>query len=117
MPNETKRAAFELFETGAGVEQIAAATGRAPSTVWGYLAEFVATRRPPTLDPWVDAATHRLVAEAVQQVGSSYLKPIFDRLHGRVPYEHIRLVVAHLGHTRTDDAGETAGGGHPTPRP
>jgi ATP-dependent DNA helicase RecQ len=94
--NETKHAAFELFATGAGVEQVAAATGRALGTTWGYLAEFIATHQPQRLDPWIDPTTYRAVADAVKVVGSAYLKPIFEHLGGTAPYEQIRVVVAHL---------------------
>ena len=95
-PNDTKQAAFELFAKGASVEQVTAATGRALGTTWGYLAEFIETRRPQRLDPWLDPDTYGAVAAAVKDVGSNYLKPIFEHLGGKVPYEHIRLVVAHL---------------------
>jgi hypothetical protein len=55
------------------------------------------------LDPWIDTKTYRTVAEAVKDLGTAYLQPIFERLGGKVPYEQIRLVVAHLNTMR--DAG------------
>jgi ATP-dependent DNA helicase RecQ len=94
--SDTKYAAFDLFAKGSTVEQISAATGRAAGTIWGYLAEFVETKRPERLDAWVPPKTYRTVADAVKDVGAAYLKPLFERLGGRVPYEHIRVVVAHL---------------------
>jgi ATP-dependent DNA helicase RecQ len=100
-PNDTKQAAFELFASGSTVEQVTATTGRALGTTWGYLAEFIETRRPQRLDPWIDEQTYRAVAEAIENVGCAYLTPIFEHLGGKVPYEHIRLVVAHLNATRT----------------
>jgi hypothetical protein len=36
------------------------------------------------------------VAEAAAQVGTGALKPIFDKLGGKVPYDAIKLVVRHL---------------------
>jgi ATP-dependent DNA helicase RecQ len=102
-PNDTKQAAFELFAKGSTVEQVTAATGRAVGTTWGYLAEFIETRRPQRLDPWIDQKTYRVVADAVKDVGTAYLKPVFEHLGGTVPYEQIRLVVAHLNIAR--DAG------------
>lgn len=97
---DTKQTAFDMFRNGATVEHVAAATGRALGTSWGYLAEFVEVRRPQHLDPWLDPGTYQAVAEAVQDVGSHYLKPVFEHLGGKVPYEHIRVVVAHLNATR-----------------
>jgi ATP-dependent DNA helicase RecQ len=95
-PTDTKETAFELFANGTGVEQVTAATGRALSTTWGYLAEFIQTHRPSSLDPWIDPKTYRRVAKAVQNLGTAYLKPIFERFDGKVPYEQIRVVIAHL---------------------
>jgi len=94
--NDTKRVAFDLFAAGTVVDLVAAATGRAPGTAWSYLLEFIASTRPPHLEPWVDVQTYRAVAAAVHEVGTAYLKPIFDQLGGRVSYDQIRLVVAHL---------------------
>ena len=99
-PKDTKETAFELFAKGSSVEQVAATIGRAPGTTWGYLAEFVETRRPRRLDPWIDQKTYRAVADAVKDLGGAYLKPIFEHLGGKVPYGEIRLVVTHLNAAR-----------------
>jgi ATP-dependent DNA helicase RecQ len=99
-PNDTKETAFELFAKGASVEQVTARTGRVLGTSWGYLAEFIQIRRPVRLDPWIDPKTYRAVADAVKDSGTAYLKPIFDQLDGKVPYEQIRAVVAHLNALR-----------------
>jgi ATP-dependent DNA helicase RecQ len=104
-PNDTKDAVFELFAKGTSVEQVTAKTGRVLGTTWGYLAEFIQVRRPQRLDPWIDSKTYRAVADAVKDSGTAYLQPIFDRLGGKVSYEQIRAVVAHLntmGETRTE---------------
>ena len=42
------------------------------------------------------SATYQAVAAAVEEVGSVYLKPIFERLGGTVDYGQIRIVIAHL---------------------
>jgi len=99
MAKGTKDMAFELFAKGSSVKQVAATISRAPGTTWRYLAEFIETRRPQRLNPWVDQETYRTVADAVKDVGAAYLKPIFEHLGGKVPYEQIRLVVAHLNVT------------------
>ena len=87
---------FEMFAKGRSVEQVMAALDRAASTIWGYLTDFVATTHPEHLNPWVDQQTYRAVAEAIEEVGSSYLKPIHDHLGGQMPYHRIRLVATHL---------------------
>jgi ATP-dependent DNA helicase RecQ len=98
--NDTKETAFELFAKGASVELVTAKTGRVPGTAWSYLAEFIQSRRPERLEPWVDTKTYGAVASAVSKLGASTLKPLFDHLGGKVPYEKIRAVVAHLNATR-----------------
>jgi ATP-dependent DNA helicase RecQ len=99
-PNDAKETAFELFAKGASVEQVTASTGSALGTTWGYLAEFIQTRRPERLDAWIDQKTYRSIADAVKKSGTEYLQPVFERFGGKVPYEQIRLVVAHLNATR-----------------
>ncbi len=98
--SDAQKAAFEMFAQRRTVEQVTAALARAPSTTWGYLEAYVASRRPERLDPWIDEQTYRKVAEVVTDVGTAYLKPIYEQLGGSVPYEHIRLVVAHLNAKR-----------------
>jgi ATP-dependent DNA helicase RecQ len=100
-PNDAKETAFELFANGASVEQVTTRTGRALGTSWGYLAEFIQNRRPEGLEPWINQKTYRSIADAVKELGTEYLQPVFECLGGKVPYEQIRLVVAHLN-TRRD---------------
>ena len=102
-PNEAKQRAFEMFAAGESVEAVGAALARAPSTVWAYLEEYVMMQPPVALDAWVEAAAQARVLNAIAEVGNSYLKPIFEHLHGSVPYEHIRLVVAHQRGQRSPD--------------
>jgi ATP-dependent DNA helicase RecQ len=99
-PTDSKETAFQLFTNGASVEQVAAITGRALGTTWGYLAEFIQTNRPERLDTWIDQKTYRAIAAAVDNVGTAYLRPIFEDLGGKISYDQIRVVVAHLNATR-----------------
>ena len=91
-----REAALAMFARGQGVEQVAAAIGRARSTVVGYLGQYIAEQRPERIDAWVDEPTYRRVAAAAATSEDGRLKPLFDRLAGEVPYDAIRLVVTHL---------------------
>jgi ATP-dependent DNA helicase RecQ len=93
---DAKAAAFKMFARGGGVEEAAAAIDRAVSTTWGYLVEYILTNPSQPLDPWVDQATYNAVADCAKNADTTYLKPLFDRLGGKVPYEHIRIVIARL---------------------
>jgi ATP-dependent DNA helicase RecQ len=93
---DTKQKAFKMFASGAGIQEVAAATERAPSTVWGYLVEFVQAHPAQPLSAWLDDATYAVIVEAVKEVGTAYLKPIYEHLGGKVRYEHIRVALARL---------------------
>jgi ATP-dependent DNA helicase RecQ len=96
LPNAVKAQAFELFRQGRSLDDVKHLTGRAPSTTCAYLAEFIAQEKPASIKPWVDDTTYRKVRDAAATVEQRLLSPIFQRLDGRVPYDTIRLVIAHL---------------------
>lgn len=83
------------FNRGESVQAVAEAIGRAESTVWQYLEAYVRQHGPKRVDAWVDAETYDAVRTALRPEDGRRLRPIFDRLDGRVPYEQIRVVVAH----------------------
>jgi hypothetical protein len=85
-----------MFATNATVETTASAIGRAPSTVWGYLGEFIVQNPAHPLDAWVPPGIFRAVSDAAAEVGTQYQKPIFDKLNGTVAYELIRMSLARL---------------------
>ena len=62
----------------------------------GYLVEFIQRDPSISLDAWVDAETYGKVAEATKDLGTVYLKPLYDKLEEKVPYDQIRFVLAHL---------------------
>jgi ATP-dependent DNA helicase RecQ len=89
-------AAFLMFQQQRTVEEAATVAGRAVNTVWQYLEEFIAERRPKSIEAWVPPAVYRRVSEAAADAESARLKPLYEKLGGEVPYEEIRLVMAHL---------------------
>jgi ATP-dependent DNA helicase RecQ len=95
-PNDAKETAFEMFSRGESIESVAEKTGRAPSTVCGYLVEFIQTRQGQQITTWVDEETVDKVTDAAEDLGTVYLKPIYERLNQKVSYDHIRIVIAHL---------------------
>jgi len=94
--NPEKSRAFQMFRQGATVEEVSQAIGRARSTTNEYLAEFILAERPASIGAWVPQGTYDQVHQVMRQVGGERLKPIFLALNETVPYEQIRLVVAHL---------------------
>jgi ATP-dependent DNA helicase RecQ len=103
MTSAAKRLAFKLFAEGRTIEQVRQQIQRAQSTTTEYLADFIATEKPASIEPWVAAPLYRRIAEAIAGVQKHApedeawrLSPIFSALDGAVPYEDIRLVVAHM---------------------
>jgi hypothetical protein len=82
------------FAEGRDVSEIASTTGRAPSTIWGYLEEYVAERRPDSLAPWVDDELRaRIEAAAAANLGQG-LGALHAALGGEADYAVIRTVMA-----------------------
>jgi ATP-dependent DNA helicase RecQ len=90
--NRSSIAAFAFFRRGAAVEEVMEKMGRARSTVLGYLNDYL--RYEHVTDPasWIDSALARRIEDAIDAVGRSRLKPIFDHLGGEVSYDDIRIV-------------------------
>jgi ATP-dependent DNA helicase RecQ len=98
-PSEAKRHAFGLFREGSSLDDVSATIRRARSTVVRYLCEFIASERPEIVPHWVDEATYRAVSEA-DAGATGLLRPLHERLGGRVGYDEIRIVLTHLAATR-----------------
>lgn len=95
-PNLSAIIAFPLFRQGLSVQQVAEQLRRAPSTVHGYLSDYLRNDKIRDPSSWVDAATAHRITQAAQQVGTERLKPIHELLGGQVGYEVIRIVVVCL---------------------
>jgi ATP-dependent DNA helicase RecQ len=94
--SNTRTTAFDMFVKGAAIDQVVAATGRAETTVWAYLADFIERSPARSIDTWVPPAVQVRIRDAAKTAGTDYLKPVFESLGGTVPYSHIRLVVARI---------------------
>jgi ATP-dependent DNA helicase RecQ len=92
----TKATAFELFRTGAAVEDVIHQTNRSHGKIMDFLADYIRQEDVADISPWVSAETYTEIAAVVKQVGVDRLKPIFVALGEKIPYDVIRLVVAHL---------------------
>jgi uncharacterized protein YpbB len=95
-PNPHKETAFRMFRSSASVAQVVAKTERATATVNEYLAEFIEREKPESIDAWVAPQAYKQIAAAAMEVPTRSLKPLFVKLEEKVPYDQIRLVVAHL---------------------
>jgi ATP-dependent DNA helicase RecQ len=96
MSSAAKSLAFELFRGGASVAEALEKTRMSPSTVNGYLADYILAEKPASIFHWVPEDVCERVAAAIEIHGTARLKPIFLELNEEVGYDHIRIVCAHL---------------------
>lgn len=92
----TKDTAFEMFSQKASVEDVMQATGRMPSTVWGYLADYITENDITDPVPWVNKSDFERIKQAAEIIGAAQLKPIYNYFEQQIPYEIIRAAVACL---------------------
>ena len=95
-PNAQRDEAFALFRRGTPVEEVVRQTGRARSTIVGYLSLFIQEERPKSVAVWVADDVYQRVAMAVRQLSTPYLKPVYIALGEQVSYDDIRIVMTHL---------------------
>jgi ATP-dependent DNA helicase RecQ len=89
--SETRDRAFAAFAQGKRMEEVVEETGRAASTLHGYLVDYLKEHGITDPEPWVDADTHARITAAAGAVGGERLKPVFEFLQGEVDYDTIRL--------------------------
>jgi ATP-dependent DNA helicase RecQ len=86
--------AFPLFDAGLSAEEVAERLGRARSTAYGYLESYIRHRRITAPEPWLSHRELEEVEVIARYAGTQWLRPIYEALHGRVPYERIRIALA-----------------------
>ncbi len=96
-PTASSLSAFAHFREGLPVEEVALKMGRARSTTFGYLNDFLRHEKVTDPSPWVDSAILRQVEEAIDHVGLSALKPIHEHLGGEIDYNEIRVIATCVG--------------------
>jgi ATP-dependent DNA helicase RecQ len=94
--NPHKEQAFAMFRQGASLDEVSQQLARARSTIAEYLCEFIAATRPDTIAAWVPDTVYKQVQQAAREHGRDRLKPLFIALNESVPFDQIRLVLAHL---------------------
>jgi ATP-dependent DNA helicase RecQ len=94
--SSTKLQAFPMFAEGASINAVCTATGRAQSTVFGYLAEFIENEQISDATHWVEAELLRQIESVARTEGMERLKPIFDALNGAATYDQIRIAIGCL---------------------
>ena len=94
-PTEGRKQAFALFAAGVGLEEVASTVGRARSTTLQYLTEWIEQEAPASVYPWVQEGDYARIAAVADAIGDGRMKPIFDHFEGSVPFDAIRVTLAH----------------------
>jgi ATP-dependent DNA helicase RecQ len=92
-------AVFPLFRRGAQIDEIMQKTGRARSTVIGYLCDFIASELPASIDAWVDRSAQQRILTVAESERLSAVGPIRARLveqgNDTIDYDQIRITLTH----------------------
>ena len=68
--------------------------GRVRTTVLKYLAAYILRNGIRDASPWVNPEIFDAVRDAYLRHGGDRLRPIFEHLNGKVPYDQIRVCIA-----------------------
>jgi len=95
VPSVRKTQAFGMFARKAAIAEVMRSVGVAQSTAAGYLVDYIESDRPADVSIWVSDEIYREVLVAAQSVDSTKLKPVFEALEEKVPYDAIKIVLTH----------------------
>ncbi len=96
LPSGGAKESFKLFDEGLDIPAICEKLQRAPSTVHGYLEQYIEAQKITDPTRWVDVEAAKQIETTAAHNETGRLKPIHEALNGTVPYESIRIVVACL---------------------
>ncbi len=88
-----KAITFPLLREGRPFEEIAEKADITVGTVVTHLLDLMHDEAISSIDCWLEIELQQRIIAAADVVGREKLKPIFEHLEQRVPYEHIRLTL------------------------
>ncbi|MFN5943711.1 MAG: DNA helicase RecQ [Phycisphaerae bacterium] len=95
-PKKLRHDAAAIFMQGIPLARAAERLALSASATCDHLCLWIEQTKPASVEPWVDDATYKRVETALDEVGGSRLRPIWEHLEGKVSYEEIKVVIAHL---------------------
>ena len=94
--SDTVHETLRRFRAGDSVESIAASRGLAASTIFGHLAEAMATGEPIDIGRFLSPEERAEIETNFKKFGFEALSPVFQALGGRYDYGRLRLLRAAL---------------------
>ena len=89
--SSASRRAWQFFRDGLSLPEVIETTGRASSTVTGYLCDFLDAENRTDPLPWVNAETFERVRAKTKELQTDSLKQLFEALDETVSYDEIRI--------------------------
>jgi len=102
-PNPAHQEAFDLFAQGKSFDEIAEIMERSPRTIETYVIQHCANEKRTDPTPYVSIEVMRQVGQAFEELETEYLKPVFDKFNGELPYWKIRLCKVCLDNLKNMD--------------
>ena len=103
----TRSVVLDLYRQGLGIEEIARACERQPSTVVSHLASIIEDGELFGVEHLLAPGHYDVIVEALLRIGGDMLKPVKEELGDEYSYEELRLTRAYLRASSADstDAG------------
>ncbi len=93
---DARKKAFRYFKQGFAVDRVALKIERAESTTVQYLVEFIEKNNVDDPFPWVSRDESEQITAAALKSDEEKLKPIYEKLGGKISYDKIRIALACL---------------------
>jgi ATP-dependent DNA helicase RecQ len=103
-PSRPAEETVKLLAEGRTFEEIAQIRQRTLRAVVSLIADLVERGEAKFQPGWMAPERYKQIAAACQKLGMERLKPLKEALPSEVPYEEIRLVIAHLRSATTPNA-------------
>jgi ATP-dependent DNA helicase RecQ len=85
----------ELYKDGLSAEQIAEKRNLNPTTIYSHLAQALESGRKVNISDFLTKEIYESVMLAQKETGEQKLKPIFDKLEGKIDYGLIRMALSY----------------------
>ncbi len=92
LPSNSGLKAFPYFERGLSIEAVCREIGRKPSTVEGYLTEYLVSREITDPSPWVEPGLIRQIEDALEELQPDRLRPLFEYFEEKIDYTTLKIV-------------------------
>lgn len=92
--------AFEMFDAGAGLDEVAQETGRTRESARKVLEAWIEARRPAQVSSWVEPKVYAVIREAADREGVEKVTRVFRAVQGSATIDEVSIALAHLRSAR-----------------